>query len=392
MDQTRRIFCVALIALGASFSSQATSAIACDHTYVREGRNAITLLPTGLDDTANIQCALDQAVARHRWTAIQFVAGTYKTAQIVATNFVGSLSGAGSNRTVVQNLPNLEVTATDFVTQAPSLLVKWPTLFAFNGGNIGVYDLAIRVVGAAPTTGWSFFGEQFKELVAGILILGARAHVSVDHVRVEGEQSNGPFSYNVINGIFPEGAFGGNPSLQSGSFTVTRSTFRRVNSPAPFALTDHFLAIYSHNTYEDTFFGLEALDFRNTKLLFSNNRVDATIGVDVYDYGELPFGVESSDLLFFHNTFVGDNGIALEATFGPDVHCALLGNDVSAVSGVGIYLGPGTYGCHVAGSGKNANIVDLGEHNQILGTQPASIDGRAQAQGILGALRRNRIR
>ncbi len=365
MSRMKGVSRLALIVLGASIWSRVVLAGECDPTFVRQSRDTITVLPTGLDDTENIQCALDSAVSRHRWTAIRFVSATYHTQQLAVTNFVGSLFGAGAGSTVVQNLPNLVVTPSDPFSQAPGPTVKWPVILAFNGGQIGIHDLAFQAVGQAPTTGWSFQETTFTELVGAVLVLGAHANVNVDRVRVEGEASTGPFGYNIINGIFPEGDFGGNPELQSGSFTVTRSTFRAVNSPTPFADTDHYVVALIHNTYENTFFGLEALDFRNTRLLFANNKINATIGVNVYDAGTLPFGVESSDLLFVGNTFSGINGVVIQATFGPDVRCAILGNDLRGVSGVGIYLGPGTYGCLVAGSGKNVNIIDLGQGNQV---------------------------
>src|SRR5438045_4049205 len=64
-------------------------------SFVSRIGNRIDVAPTGADDTTNLQCAIDAAVASGRSTSIQLAAGTFHTAQIVANNFVGRIAGSG---------------------------------------------------------------------------------------------------------------------------------------------------------------------------------------------------------------------------------------------------------------------------------------------------------
>lgn len=371
MITIRTIIQLVATVLLASTWVQHAFAFDCDSGYVSPAGMTFTVLPTGVDDTANLQCAFDEAVAVGPGATLQLIEGTYHTAQLVVEDFVGTFRGAGADHTVVQNLPNLDVTVVDFLGQPPSADATWPTLMAFIGGDFAINDMAIRAVGQQPTTGWTFFDLSLTELAHLIVILGPQADVLIDSVLVEGEEAQGTlFGYNVINGIYAEGVFGGNPLPQSGTFTVMRSTFR--NLPGGSLITgmaDH-RTIISHNVYENIL-GEVISDIRNSEVEISHNRYETDKAVfpciDVYDSGVLPVGVESSKLVTKNNLVRCPYGIFVEPTFSGEVDCLLRGNNVSLVEFTGIFLGEGTYGCRVVGSGKKDNIVDLGVNNVIVG-------------------------
>jgi len=58
--------------------------------------------PTGVDDTANIQAALDTCVAYGPGCTLQLQAGTYFTKQLVAYNFQGTFKGMGRDVTKIE--------------------------------------------------------------------------------------------------------------------------------------------------------------------------------------------------------------------------------------------------------------------------------------------------
>jgi hypothetical protein len=100
--------CLAAMGMAVGFCPLASGAPCSAGIVVQHGQT-FTVLPTGVDDTANLQCAFDSAVAKGPG-AVQLEEGTYHIRQIVVNNFKGSFTGAGAQRSVLTNLPNLYVT------------------------------------------------------------------------------------------------------------------------------------------------------------------------------------------------------------------------------------------------------------------------------------------
>jgi hypothetical protein len=228
----------------------------CNPTFVQENGQTITVLPTGLDDTANLQCAFDNAVTIGPGVTVRLVEGTYHTRQIVVNNFRGAFTGAGGDKSVLTNLPNLYVTPVDNSNNLPSAKNPWPSLVSFVGGDFLVSDLGMRITGDKPTTGWTislFPGPTFYELAIGFAVLGTKANALFLCVNIEGEPAMGTlYGYNLINGIYFEGLGIGPITAAlpiSGSFTVRagrgarwyRTTSR--TSPAPAFTWGRALAI-----------------------------------------------------------------------------------------------------------------------------------------------------
>jgi len=380
---------------------QAALAFECDESYVSQSGNTFTVMPTGSDDTANIQCAFDEAVAAGPGATVELIEGTYHTAQIVVRDFVGSFRGAGMNKTVVQNLLKYEVNVTedDFFNREPSEVLKWPTIFAFvdhiddpndpdndNVLNVSVSDMTIRAMGDPndsnpdnrPTDGWSIFGlPTLYELAHAIVVLGTETHVVAKRMLVEGQEANGTlYGYNLINGIYPQGDFGGTPGIpMKGSFIVSHSTFRNLASGVPFGSVTNYRARFRHNTFENVFTGVDVADISHTSLVVADNEVvDALIGAYFYNFapdGVFADGIASSRLLVRDNLFSGGDAVVFDVPFLEDVYCRLLDNDISAVEGPGvypgrIYLGPDTRDCGVINSGRRNQIVDEGTDNIVI--------------------------
>lgn len=366
----RWILCIVLLLAMPFTSAEILLAVPqCDLAFVTQSGNIITVAPTGVDDTANIQCAFDLAVSTGPGMEVTLTKGTFYTAQIVANDFHGGFSGAGAEKTLIYNLLNMYVTPVDFYLNPPSIDNPWPALFAFVGGDFAISDLAIHISGENITTGWSALGGgYYTELVLGIGILGSEANARIDRISLEGEvMENQGTGYNIQNGIYFQGFLGEIPWPSiSGSFQIFNSTFKRIGFATPvFNISDAAVKV-SRNKYEDTFIAMDASDTRNTTLEFShNNVVDTWLGFDVWDF----FAPEhvGSTFLIKNNVFQSEIGISFEQTFGEGNECLILGNNVQNVTDLGIYLGSGTTGCMVVGGNNKTNVYDEGTGNILVG-------------------------
>lgn len=351
----------------------ALAAVDCDPDFVVQEGSRFTVLPTGTDDSANLQCAFDAAVDAGPGSEVRLLAGAYHTGQIVVNEFHGSFYGAGADKTEVFNLPNLPVGSGDWNFSPPSAENPWPDLFAFLGGDFAISELALRITGDEPTQEWWIFGSgPFYELACAVLITGTEAHVDISDVLVEGEVKEGSiFGYNLGNGIYFTGVseWLGQPAPPiSGSFTVHQSTFRTHVWGSPLYNVANASVVVSHNDYEGLSIAMDGTDLVNTNIEFSHNRVEgAWIGLDFWD-NSLPGHVGSTFLVtnnVFRNTYGA--GVAFEQTFGEGNQCLLLGNNVQNAGDLGIYLGPGTTGCTVVGGANKTNVLDLGIDNVLVG-------------------------
>jgi len=363
------LFLVIVLVGGVAFAtSEVFADTPCDSAYVTQSGNVISVQPNGEDDTANIQCAFDTAVATGPGGDVRLSSGTFYTAQIVVNDFHGKFHGAGSKYTTVINLPNLYVTPVDFYFNPPSSDNPWPSLFAFVGGDFVVSDLAIHISGENGTTGWTIFGidPPITELAHGMAVLGSHADSKFERVFVEGEPAeNSLLGYNLINGIFYEGFIGEVSPPISGLFQVVDSTFSQLGSGTPIANLYQAKVVVSKNTFDDVFLGMDGGDLVNSSIEFSHNAVNAFIGLDIYNL-DLVEDVGST-ILIKNNRFRGVIGPALEQTFGDANHCLLQGNNVQNVTDTGIYLGEGIRGCTVVGGSNKTNVFDEGTNNVLVG-------------------------
>jgi hypothetical protein len=360
---------LALILTLAAGTAFALPPLACDPAYVNQAGSDITVKPTGVDDTANLQCAFDAAAAAGPGTNVRLEEGTYHTAQIVVNDFNGQFSGAGVEKTRVLPLPDLFV-AWEFFLQPPSADNPYPILFSFFDGDYSISDMAFRVIGEKPTLGWEVFGMQFYELACVIAVAGTEAHADIIHVLIEGEHmADSIFGYNLINGIYPQGFMdwiAQPPPPITGTFQVTFSTFRRIGFGTPLFNLDGATVMISHNVFEDMYMGMEVVDMVNSSLEFSHNSVTSAI-FGLYVYNSMIEQSTGSTFLIKNNKFSGIYGIVVEPIFGEGNRCLLLGNNVHQVSEIGVYLGEGTYGCTVVGGSNKTNVLDLGTDNVLVG-------------------------
>jgi hypothetical protein len=127
-----------LLSLGLNVGPAQASANPCEPAYVKVRDNQFTVRPSGTDDTANLQCALDTAKAAGAGSTVQLVKGNYQTGFIDVAGFDGTFKGAGIGKTVITPLANLDCLA----LSAQNIL---PSLFTFRLGNPRILDMTISI-------------------------------------------------------------------------------------------------------------------------------------------------------------------------------------------------------------------------------------------------------
>jgi hypothetical protein len=373
-----------------------TAGATCNSGYVLQSSKVVSVLPSGSDDTINVQCAFDLASTIPD-VVLQFSKGTYKTGRVVVNGFVGTIRGMGMDETVIRN-PNypIYVAPDDFHLVPPESSAFAPAyLFVFLGGDYHVADLTVSIVGAEPATDWSIFGirdwlgQGIKSLAGPFVILGSatgggyrEGNAWFERVKIKGELSADPLTgYNVINGIFYEGFAGPNLLPLKGTFKVTNSTFDTIASASPVVnLVDSHVTI-SRNIYINVAWGGELVDLRNTAYQFIENHFVGYMGVQSYDdclSTEANCGTSASDFVIKNNVFRGAEGVWMDATFLNGTKTLVLGNNFAHVTDIAVSLGIRSSQCTVVGVGSGA-VVDLGSDNSITGMKKV---GTPQGQRI----------
>ncbi len=193
--------------------------------------------PNGVDDTANIQTALDACVAYGPGCTVQLQAGHYFTKQLVEYNLHGTFKGMGKDATIIEALPYLFVNIEAIV---PHSLCRpqpgncfWGTVIVFVNGNIHVSDLSLIVptTNGTTTLPWAFEGVTYVGLLDAMTFTGQSVTATVDRVHMEGrpDPTNPYFGYNVVNLLHYTGEFPRSSTPWDwyfvGSFTVRNSSF-----------------------------------------------------------------------------------------------------------------------------------------------------------------------
>jgi len=359
-----------------------TASANCNSAYVQVNGSISTVLPTGSDDTANLKCAFDLGVGMPG-AVVQLSKGTYVTDRIVVDGFVGTLRGMGMDATVIRN-PDypIYVTPDDCELISPqSPEYAPPYLFVFLGGDYTVTDLTVAIVGEEPATDWSIFGirEWLGEglhAMGQFTILGAvgssgypEANARFSRVKIKGQITSAPiFGSNVNNAIIYQGFTTPDFLPVKGMFVVSDSVFEAVASANPAVNVRESRVSITRNTYRDVQFGAEVGDLTNTVYEFSHNNVSGYWGLHSLDNclgAASNCGFDSSSLILKNNVMRGAYGVILEGTWANGTKALALGNNVSGVSDLALYLGPGSNHGTVVGSGGIA--IDEGTNNSITG-------------------------
>jgi len=356
----------------------------CDSPYVRhDGKvrhkgSVIRVYPTHHDDTANLRCAL-RVASREPGHTIELAAGQFWTRQLWAAGFVGTLKGAGADKTILSNPGPLKV-ADDVIMNPPSSSNLWPALLTFVDGDFTVSDLGIRMRGPLVTAPWSFFGTIFENVVLGeIIVTGSHADASFERLAVEGATVEKGYGapYDDVVSLFYQPILGGWAKTLSGRFTVAGCTFRNVAMGFNAAVVEHAQVTWHANTVVDSGAGFEIWDAVHVLVEANRNRVqDATgqeTGLPFVPYPAIAVGGSSFAGLGLQDTQVvlTDNevsgiadqwGLWVSPWETDTLRTIAAGNAFSGTTG--IYLGLNSKGSIVKAEG--VPVVDEGSDNWVL--------------------------
>ena len=255
------------------------------------------LAPSGDDDTAVLQAALDGCSGARRSCTVSLCAGVFDTGILRVKDFRGTLRGAGARATVLRAQPDLPVSASPgFFREDPFGPDPWPYLLQFVEGRATIRDLGILIPappeGSRPTTGWTLFeGVDPSFELRGALLLTGRDPVDfeVSRVRVRAARdSASDLETTAFHGV----EFGGLlydaaaeepfPVFPArGSFEVTDSEILGVLNGTPVGEIAGANVRVAHNRFRSTV-AVEVIDADQSQVAIVSNRWNASYrGVQV---------------------------------------------------------------------------------------------------------------
>lgn len=107
--------------------------------------------PSGVDDTAALQDALEACRFASSGCNVELAAGSFKARPLLVFGFRGALRGPGKDTTVIEALPGIDVVDAEpaVIAVAPTTTEPWPFLVTFVDGDVEISDLTLRIGDAA---------------------------------------------------------------------------------------------------------------------------------------------------------------------------------------------------------------------------------------------------
>jgi hypothetical protein len=159
--------------------------------------------PNGVDDTQNLKDAFADAIAAGQGSVVKLVEGEYHIDLIEVFEFHGTLKGAGKGKTVISNVPDVNVD--DVLNQSLNTV-----LLSFVGGDVCVRDLTIHTPAGPLSTGmkpWLHGQLSFSGITAQYVAENEYVKAVVDNVEFISES-------HVRYGLLAESGFW-KPALES---------------------------------------------------------------------------------------------------------------------------------------------------------------------------------
>jgi hypothetical protein len=251
-----------------------------------QSRHHGCLAPTGDDDTAVLQAALDRCSGAKRPCAVTLCAGTFRTGILRVRDFRGTLRGRGPERTVLRALPDLPVgqNSQDFFRDHPFGPDPWPYLVQFIEGRGRVEDLGILIPapppGSRPTTGWYLLYDGPIYELRGALLFSGRKPVDFDvrDVRVVAEDPGSDLGTTTFHGVELGGLLHDDTGVEPFPVFPARGRLRVTDSVFDGVLTGTALAelaaadvLVARNRYRSTI-AAEVIDADRSEIAISGNR------------------------------------------------------------------------------------------------------------------------
>jgi hypothetical protein len=235
----------------------------CDANFVTISNNVIVISPTGVDDTANIQCALDFA-RDSGFGLVKLQIGDFLISQLLANGFTGTFQGTTrSNTTITVMDGSIDCTAI-------SNAMRTPAAMTFAGGDTRLRFMTLQadspcMNGEQIESLIHFTGEPADASCGNDVVFG-----SVDRINLEGAGPDGDVSTAIT--AFAEGhAFGTCRNILTGTFKANRLEIQGVNRGIMTSMQGGAQVDINFNDFQDSFIGYEMQrSNQNTTVAFND--------------------------------------------------------------------------------------------------------------------------
>lgn len=324
-----------------------SAAAQCDSDFVTVSAKFITVAPTGADDTANLQCALDLGAATGPGVTVWLAEGTFHTEQLVIKDFRGRISGMGQGVTILHS-PSYALhidrpcigTGPCFADEPPSATNRYPSLVSILGTDVTVTDLSIVVSGGYGTERWEFWGGKMNLLSNVVQVMGSNGWYRLDGIAIDAG------AIRVAGGINVGDAAGGinmwsfsRPwSVTDSTLTLSRSYLRGGSSGFMGYNLDRSRVFVRDNRFELNGARVGFSDVLASQVMVEGNEIagltPGAIGGNGIrlNRGNLLTGIVDSSLWFANNTILANRGIFIEAGTFDNVKCQAVNNDMGATT------------------------------------------------------------
>jgi hypothetical protein len=245
--------------------------------------------PTGGDDTALLQGALERCSRATSSCRVDLCAGVFQTGILRVNDFRGTLRGAGPLATILRALPDLPVNAASagFFRDDPfdPGTNPWPYLLQFVDGRATIRDLGIRIPdppdSSRPTSGWFLlegFGPYFE--LRGAMLFTGRNQVEFDvhRVRVKAEpDAQSEVATTALGGVEFAGLLFDPRGLEPFPVIPAQGTFRMADSEV--------VGVGG---------GSEISELDQASVVLARNRYRSAVAVDVIDLHRSEIAVQSN--------------------------------------------------------------------------------------------------
>jgi hypothetical protein len=341
----------ALVLVGSALSGSIERVAAGPYVSYDSHKRTWTILPTGVDDTANIQYAFDNAAPGD---TVYLAAGQFYCTHIDVEGFCGTFKGAGMTATSIDVIPGGPVIY-DYYD------VQWCYFFRFENGDFRISDMQFAITPEDPVDPWYFFG-WYTYLGDVLFVTGDDVNAHIERVRFEGQGEEwADLNVGVAINYWSVDIF----AYVSGSLTVSHCVFDNVEYAVVCErVADSDISI-SHNSVNKGIYGVFLADCPNCQILVKSNMFSDVFWCAMWSTG-------ADNAVFKNNHVKGSGGLAV--IIGGSLvstGCLVLGNNFEHFDAgwFDIYLGPATSHCTVI-LGSADSIVNLGTDNVILGGTP----------------------
>lgn len=355
------------------YASQSLAQSICDAPEVKLGNNFIQIAPTGVDDTQNIQCALDLAVERNI-PEIRLARGEFFISSLSARNFVGTLQGGGRDHTRLNVLDqSVDCAAIEARGELPAAIkfaggeprIRWLTLAVdphflpcATGGSWGSLTAMVHFTG---------HGGSPSDCTADV------TYGTIDRVNLEGPRIYSVVPQPIDTGILASPEESGKPECRNsllGSIRINRSLVDGFSTGARINMRGDAQVSVLNSDFAGNHLGLGIIDSNAVVTVFGNRFASKApgsysccegggIGIGVHNHfastGATRLDIRGNTFNISSGGFDSAWGVQLTGSSGATAMGCFISDNRFQLSGGEILTGISSYG--VSGGIVSANRI-----------------------------------